>query len=54
MPHHWKKRRLTVRDVFLSSGTNPYAEHGRVDPDVVAFDYDKDTNLPHVNFATIA
>ena len=39
---------------FLSSGTNPYAEHGRLVPDVVPFDHGKDTNLPHVKFATPA
>jgi len=38
----------------LSSGTNPHAEHGRLVPDVVPFDHGKDTNLPHVKFATPA
>ena len=45
---------LTVRDELLSSGTNPYAEHGRLVPDVVPFDRGKDTNLPCVEFATLA
>ena len=39
---------------FLSSGTNPYAEHGRLVPDVVPFDHGKDANLIHVKFATPA
>jgi len=44
----------TVRDELLSSGTNPYAEYGRLVPDVVPFDHGKDTYLPHVKFATPA
>ena len=31
-----------------------HAEHGRLVPDVVPFDRGKDTNLPHVKFATPA
>ena len=54
MPHLWIKWHLTVRDVLLSSGTNPYVEHGRLVPDVVPFDHGKDINLPHLNFATPA
>ena len=32
----------------------PYAEHGRLVPDVVPFDHGKDTDLPHVKFASVA
>jgi len=53
-PHHWIKWRLRVRYELLASGTNPYAEHGRLVPDVVPFDHGKDSNLPHVKFATPA
>jgi len=49
-PHHWIKCRLTVRDELSFSGTNPYAERGRLVPDVPP-DHGKDTNLPHVKFA---
>ena len=45
---------VTVQDELLSSGRNPYGEHGRLVPDVVPFDHGKDTNLPHVKFATPA
>jgi hypothetical protein len=38
--------------VLVSSGTNPYVEHGRLVPDVVPFDDDSDISLPHVTFAT--
>ena len=48
------KIRLNVLDVLLPSGTNPYVEHSRLVPDVVPFDHGKDTNLPHVKFATPA
>ena len=48
------KLRLTVRDVLLPSGTNPYVEHGRLIPDVVSFDHDTDKSLTHVTFATPA
>jgi len=51
---HYKYTRLTVRDELLSSGRNPYVEHGRLVPDVVPYDHGKDTNLPHVKFATPA
>ena len=40
--------------MLLSSGTNPYIEHGRLVPDVVPFDHGMDINLPHVKFATPA
>jgi hypothetical protein len=40
--------------VFVSSGTNPYAGHGRLVPDVVPFVHDTDISVPHVTFATIA
>ena len=45
---------MTVQDELLSSGRNPYGEHGRLVPDVVPFDHGKDTNLPRVKFATPA
>ena len=48
------KLRLTVRDVLLPSGTNPYVEHGRLVPDVVPFDRGKDINRPRVMFTTPA
>ena len=35
------KMTLNVRDELSSSGTNPYAEHGRLVPDVVPFDHGK-------------
>ena len=44
---------LRVRDEPLSSGTNPYAEHSRLVPDV-PFYHGKDTNLPRVEFTTPA
>jgi len=53
-PHHWIKWRLRVRYDLLDSGTNPYAEHGRLVPDVVPFNHGKTKNLPHVKFATPA
>ena len=45
---------LNSRDELLPSCTNPYAEHGRLVPDVVPFDHGNDTKLPHVKFATLA
>ena len=45
---------MTVRDVLSFNGTNPYVGHGRLVPDVVPFDHGKDTDLPHVKFATPA
>ena len=40
--------------MLLSSGTNPYVEHGSLVPDVVHFNHGKDINLLHVKFATPA
>ena len=37
--------------MLLSSGTNPYVEQGRLVPDVVPYEDDKDVNFPHVDFA---
>ena len=54
LPHNGMTPSRLVRDELLSSGTNPYAEHGRLVPDVVPFDHGKDTNLPHVKFTTPA
>ena len=43
---------LTVWDVLLSSGKNPYVEEGPLVPDVVLCDHKKDVNFPHVEFTT--
>jgi len=43
---------LTVLDVHLPSGTNPYVEHGPLVPDVVPSDHGTDTNSLRVKFAT--
>ena len=45
---------LTVGDVLLSSGTNPYVEQGPLVPDVVLCDHDEDVNFPHAEFTTPA
>ena len=44
------KMTLTVRDELLSIGTNPYAKHGRLVPDVVHFDHGKDTKSSSCKF----
>jgi hypothetical protein len=46
IPYTQKRARFEI------CGTNPYVEHGRLVPDVVPSDHDKDINLLHVNFAT--